>query len=195
MRTVLVPLFYVWVFGALGVLVHRRVTTGTFRPAGGYRAEADPAAAAPIDHLVAPPPPGDATQDGPAASGESRAATDAPRTELAVEDRPATLAAAVEGISMPCGLVPVGGDRLDPRHVAFSTTGHEPATVGTAMADELERLGYAITPLDDRSVRAERPGVELEVKIWSARLDSGEVMAERFPSVGSHALVVDLRVI
>ncbi|NIR42306.1 MAG: hypothetical protein GWN79_29445 [Actinobacteria bacterium] len=195
MRTVLVPLFYVWVFGALGVLVHRRVTTGTFRPSAGDGTERGSTTPVTVDHAVAPPLRGDGAPDGSAASGAAATVTDPPTSELAVEDRPATLAEAVDGISMPCGLVPVGGDRLDPRHVAFSTTGHEPATVGTAMADELERLGYAITPLDDRSVRAERPGVELEVKIWSARLDSGEVMAERFPSVGSHALVVDLRVI
>jgi hypothetical protein len=111
-------------------------------------------------------------------------------------DRPRarSLAEAVDGIAMPCDLAPLMGTGTpDPREVSFFTHGHEPVSVGSALSDEFERLGYEITPLDDRSIRAERGPDAVEARLVSTLLTSAEVMGELHPSAPEGALVVELK--
>lgn len=193
------PLLYVWTFVSVAVLIRRRGTGGSFWPTVGWgRSGRDATPPTLSDAGLAPPPAppiaqstlGRRTESDPRVGAHETPQDTAP---VVVVDRPSTVADAVAGISMPCGLVPVILDRQDPRHVAFSTTGHEPAAVGTAMADELERLGFDITALDERSVRAARRDAVLELRIWSSHLDSAEIFAKRFPGVTAHSLVIDIR--
>jgi len=95
---------------------------------------------------------------------------------------------------MPCELAPLmGSGPLDPREVMFFTDGHEPSTVGAGLSDELERLGYTITPLDDRSIRAERGQDLVQARMVSSELTSEDVMRDLHPSAPSGALVVEMK--
>jgi hypothetical protein len=80
------------------------------------------------------------------------------------------VAEALSGISMPHDLVPL--TTIAPRpgvvdQVAFSSK-LSVDVVGPAFADELERLGYAVTPLDERSLAATRGDDALVVYIHPA---------------------------
>ena len=108
--------------------------------------------------------------------------------------RSRTLAEAVQGIAMPCDLAPLmGTGALDPREVAFFTTGHDAATVGFALSDELERLGFVLTPIDDRTIRAENGPDLVRARLISTALTSEDVMSELHPSAPSDALVVEMK--
>ena len=78
-----------------------------------------------------------------------------------------TVAQALSGISMPHDLVPLTSLPLRAGvvdQVAFSS--RTPVdVVGPAFADELERLGYSVTPLDERSLAAKRGSDNLIVHI------------------------------
>ena len=136
-------------------------------------------------------------EDDPDTREEAEPAT-APVAVMATIDpdrpRARTLAEAVDGIAMPCDLAPLmGTGRLDPREVSFFTHGPHPATVGSALSDEFERLGYQITPLDDRSIRAERGLDVVEARLISTELTSPDVMRELHPSAPDGALVVEMK--
>ena len=163
-------LFYLWLCGSIAVLVRRRVSTGTLRP-GSARSTAAPLteAVAPATITVKETPP---NPSGPGAE---------------------SLAEALSGVTMPCGLTPFTTGDFDPRKVSFATTGHSPTDVATALADEFERLGFEWMPIDDRTVRAQRAGDDINIKLLSALLDSPAVMQQRFPATGADALVVELR--
>lgn len=94
---------------------------------------------------------------------------------------------------MPCDLAPLmGTGPLDPRDVAFFTQGHPAATVGAALADEFERLGFQIRPVDERTIHAERGPDLIRARLTSAELTSSEVLREHHPSAPADALVVEL---
>lgn len=129
---------------------------------------------------------------------EERETDDSPAepVQAVVTDRPRsrTLAEALEGVAMPCDLAPLmGSGRIDPRQVAFYTTGYEAATVGSNLADEFEKLGFTITPTDDRSIHAERGEDLVEAHLVSAALTSELVMAEHHPTAPAGAIVVELK--
>ncbi len=79
--------------------------------------------------------------------------------------RARSLAEALQGIHMPCDLTPVPTERTDERHMMFATSTTEAGEVGAALADELERLGFDLVPLDERSIAAVRPEARVEVRI------------------------------
>jgi hypothetical protein len=104
-----------------------------------------------------------------------------------------TVAEALAGISLPNDLTPLttmaprigSGDR-----VAFWTKA--PAdVVGPAFADELERLGYSVSPLDERSLAASRGDDRLMVYIHpdgaAAEIDGQKA----FGSVPEGAVVIE----
>jgi hypothetical protein len=66
---------------------------------------------------------------------------------------------------MPCDLVPLVFDRLATDRITLSTVGFPAETVGTALADEVERLGYVVRPMSDREVLATRGATELRLTI------------------------------
>ncbi len=134
------------------------------------------------------PPPSGVIAEGAAS------ATDAPP---AVEGAPSPVAPAppahrlpvaeaVQGIAMPCDLLPLV-DPDDPLlvggHTArFSTTTATVRAVAAGLADELERLGYTVGGLDAVSagtttLLAERDGVAVTAEV-SADDDTDAVVAE-----------------
>ncbi|MFT5203421.1 MAG: hypothetical protein ACI9C1_002820 [Candidatus Aldehydirespiratoraceae bacterium] len=152
-----------------------------------------------------PPPPPDATATPapappvPPVRIEGNTITETPPVTTPADplnERARTLAEALEGIAMPCDLAPLmGNGSLDPREVSFFTRDQVPAKVGGAIADELERLGYEISPVDDRSIRAERGQNLVRARIVSAATDSEEVFAELHPSAPKDSVVVELKLV
>jgi hypothetical protein len=105
-----------------------------------------------------------------------------------------TVARALEGIAMPAGLVPLVGDadHLDPRRVAFSTSGVAPAEVGAALGDELERLGFSLRSVGEAQVEAVRGTTTVHV-LLHPQPDQAVNGAERaFPLARSGDVVVEL---
>jgi hypothetical protein len=79
------------------------------------------------------------------------------------------------------------GDR-----VAFWTDVAPAEIVGPAFADELERLGYSVSPLDDRTLSATRHRMELVVAIHPdgrGAIVDGQV---GFPSVPEFSVVIEV---
>lgn len=105
-----------------------------------------------------------------------------------------TVAEALSGIRLPCDLVPLTNivarpDVVD--RVAFATTSYAAEEVGSALADELERLGYTIVPLGEDRIRAEKPGahVALAIHPTPASVIVGSVAA--FPTAPADSVVVE----
>lgn len=217
-RDVIPYIFWPWFGISCFILLRRRVSHGSWRPEASAEPPAPiefppppPPDPQPQPHDTRPEPSTLSYEVTATDSSEPAPATDPP-DELAAEpeptatpvavmepvdpDRPRSrsLAEAVDGIAMPCDLAPLmGTGAIDPREVSFFTHGHAPASVGSALADELERLGYSITPLDDRSILAERGPDGVEARLMSTELVSEEVMRELHPSAPEGALVVQLK--
>lgn len=171
-------IFWPWFAISCAVLMHRKVSTGSFRP-GGSGEES------PIPPSTAPP------RAAPGAASTAAPTAEAPLRSGGLAT--ASLAEALDGIVMPCHLAPLmGSGAMDPRRVSFFTEAVGAAEVGEAIADELERLGYTITPTDDRSISAVRDDAEITARLVSATLDSPAVMRERHPSAPADSLVVEL---
>jgi len=106
-----------------------------------------------------------------------------------------TVAGALAGISLPYDLVPLttlidrpgAGDR-----VAFWTNTAPAEAVGDAITVELERLGYAVTPLDEQSLAALRDGQTVRAVIHPD--GRAAVIGDRhaFESVPEHSVVVEV---
>jgi len=136
-----------------------------------------------------------ATGTGDDGGGSRRGGLFAPTGERDTDGQPQpTVAEALEGIALPCDLVPtlMHGDRVDPYQAAFVTTGFSPATVAAKFADELERLDYTIRSEGDSVAVARRASGEVRIEVYedaaSARVE-GQL---QFPYVakGSVAIVV-----
>lgn len=109
----------------------------------------------PVETATAPgPPPGFEAPVAPTLDGSAHRSAPA-----------AGVADALMGIRMPCELVPLVFDRLSSGRITLSTTGHAAEEVGTALADEVERLGYVLRPLSDHEVLATRGGTGLRLTI------------------------------
>jgi hypothetical protein len=80
-----------------------------------------------------------------------------------------TVAEALIGITMPCGLSPVIDGTVsipNPFRVAFLTTDADAPTVGAGIGDELERLGFQLSTAAATELLARKPGVELRVVLY-----------------------------
>jgi hypothetical protein len=186
----LVVLFWLWFAAGALILVHRLLTTGSLRAGGSdtdeaaieaeRRATAERHAAfeAQLAMIAPQQPSGGTTADeggGSAETGSAEPPRDIPAIRPASPSNPdgllpaaaraRTLAEALEGIHMPCDLVPVSDERPDPRHVMFSTSTATAEEVGLQLADELERIGFDLIPIDDRSIEAVRSNARIEVRI------------------------------
>jgi len=200
MRDIIPFIFWPWFATSCFVLLRRRVSRGSWKSMN------EKEALEPIE-FPPPPPPPSPTPDGSLQADASPAeripsgieggdlGAVAVRTPVESDQtRSRSLAEAVEGIAMPCELAPLmGSGPLDPREVTFFTTGHAPATIGSALSDELERLGYEITPLDDRSIKAERGPDLVQARMVSSELTSEDVMRDLHPSAPAGALVVEMK--
>lgn len=145
---------------------------------------------------TAPAPAAGAAADPGAAkpTGSERRGLFAPVADDEPAEPPA-VSTLLDGMDMPCDLVPLITTDLmpSPSHVVFVTTGHLPATVGAAIGDELERLGFALRSESDTEVRATRDGDQLRVTLYedakAAELDG----TPRFPSVPGGSVAVEFR--
>jgi hypothetical protein len=127
-------------------------------------------------------------------TGSQRAGLFAPSDEREPAAPRVTVAEALDGIKLPCDLVPtlMQGDDVDPYKAAFVTSGFSPRTVAANFADELERLDYKIRTDTDNVAIGRRAANEVRVEVFedaaTARVDEQRL----FPYVanGSIAIVV-----
>lgn len=135
------------------------------------------------------PGPADASEPS-AESGPRRSGLFAGRGETGSPRLP--VAEALAGIQLPDALTPlIEGSSTDPYQVRFVATDIDPAEMGAALGDELERLGFTMTSLDDTTARALRPDATLEVAIHPDAHDLRDADGERvFPNVPLRSTVV-----
>jgi hypothetical protein len=139
--------------------------------------------APPVEHVVPKAAPGFTAADVPATPPPAP-----PTVRLSV-------AGALSGIKMPCDLVPL--TTLVPRpdvgdRVAFWTSGFPAEIVGTRFADELDRLGYALEPIGDNTLRARRGDEELHASIHASMALANVGGRPAFPSVPDDGVVVEV---
>jgi hypothetical protein len=116
--------------------------------------------------------------------------------EAQVTDRPAPRSApaagvadALVGIQMPCDLVPLVLDRLASDRITLSTTGYPAEAVGTALADEVERLGYDLRPMSDHELLATRGATGLRLTIRPPDADGRHF---EHPTAREESVVVEI---
>jgi hypothetical protein len=152
---VFVVLLYLWLFASLGVYGWR-----AYRRIAHHETRTDRAA------RRAGAGPGDAA--APTETDLAREESLADRVDRIVGstrgDRPA-VADLVAGIALPCDLVPLVDDDIDPHRAVFAATGHSTTEVGAALSGELERLGFTVSPAGAGEVVAEREGAALRVQV------------------------------
>ncbi len=207
MPLVLAVLFWIWFLVSVVVLVRRRLDrrapatvldheaaitpTSDDEPLAMASAVADaptvtvPAAATPAAPAPAPAP---TIAEVPLPPGMATRPTADRRT--ARRGPPAAgVAEALVGIRMPCDLVPLVFDRLATDKIALSTVGHRADEVGTALADELERLGYVLKAVSDRQLNATRGATTLSLTIDAPGVDGRHA---EHPNARDDAVVVEI---
>jgi len=198
MPPVLAVVFWAWVLVSIVVLLRRRAT----RRATARMEATEDAMVPPItDEEVRP---ADADVPVPVAVGAGARSAPSPPTPPPgfdtptdpIVDRPAPRSApaagvadALVGIRMPCDLVPLVLDRLATDHITLSTTGHAAETVGPALADEIERLGYVVRPISDNEVLATRGTTELRLTIRPPGSDGRHLL---HPTAREGSVVVEI---
>jgi hypothetical protein len=199
-------LFWIWVALSVGIFLYRRVT-GAGRTEEPDRDEAP----SPLARQWAPPPRDADVPSGTDRGAASEVGTDipeptAPTPTAPMVDPPPTPGAPaagrslidlLEGISLPHDLVPLTQAAASSGPITSlvaSTTSATPEEVGTALADELERLGYTVAPTGDQTALAQGPrgAVEIEIHPDAARAYDGG--APRFPTAAPGSVVVELTV-
>ena len=185
-------LFWLWVVISLGIFLWRRLN-GT-----RHDDEAPEAPSSALTKEWAPPPldPEAPPPDGVAGSEEvpSSAALPRPEPTPAPRSAPASIVALLEGIALPHGLVPLTQSSTSGpgSTLVAATDTARPEDVGAALADELERLGYAITTTGDQTALAEGPRGSIEIEIHpssSSAVDGGSL---RFPTAPPGSVVVEM---
>jgi hypothetical protein len=162
-----------------------------------------------LDRLAASPPPPEtqvtATPETPSAPAPAPPSTEPaptvpaapaapPPVEVAAAPSSPTVATVLSGIQLPNGLVPL--TTMAPRtgtgdRVAFWTDEAPVEVVGPAFADELERLGFTIIPLDERSMSAQRDSTRLVVVIHPDGRTAKIADAPAFTSVPERSVVIE----
>jgi len=118
-----------------------------------------------------------------------------PQPQSLVPSSDATVAGLVSGIALPHDLVPLTtivaraavGDR-----VAFWTDRAPAEVVGTAFAGELERLGYTVILLDERTLSAQREHDRLVVMIHPDGVTANIAGQLAFPTVPERSVVIEV---
>ncbi len=221
MPPVLAVLFWAWLLVSVVIIVRRRVTkraaarTDVDQDLGApadldVTDAAEPAPeAAPIEALAHASAGADPTvpfmpsvPTSTFAAEASMAPTPSPdfdAPEAGATDRPvprsapaAGVADALAGIQMPCDLVPLVLDRLANDRITLSTTGYPAEAVGTALADEVERLGYALRPMSDHELLATRGSTGLRLTIRPPDADGRHF---EHPTAREDSVVVEIAVL
>lgn len=105
-----------------------------------------------------------------------------------------TVGEALQGITLPCDLVPMilDADHPDPHHAAFATVGFEAHVVGAKLGDELERLGYEISSSSATTAVARRDDVMVTVEIHAAASEARADGERLFPTAPGGSVVVEI---
>ena len=110
------------------------------------------------------------------------------------DQRRLTVAEALRGITMPCGLSPVIDGSVsipNPFRVAFLTTSADAATVGASVGDELEHLGYSLTTTTVTEVLARKPGVDLRVVLYPSPAKATRGLDPLFPAAPADSVGIE----
>jgi hypothetical protein len=105
-----------------------------------------------------------------------------------------TVAEAVAGIQLPCGLAPATTtERFPSPFIArFLTTESDPATVGAGLADELERLGFSLSTSTPTELVARRADAEVRVVLYVNPAAAKRGLDAIFPAAPPGSVGVEL---
>jgi hypothetical protein len=188
MSGILVAGFWIWFACSVVILLRRafrRSRTGRApRPGTRPRPAAAPAG---------PPDRADAEDHAVVAAGA--AASNDVIAPSAVAAKTRTIADVLRGMSLPCDLGPltVPGSTIDfERRAAFYTVSHPAEVVGTAVADELERIGMHFAALTHNTGLATRGDVMVRVGVHSIGPSINGVADLGYPTAPPHSVVVDI---
>jgi hypothetical protein len=108
-----------------------------------------------------------------------------------------SVADALSGIRLPCDLVPLIGLQatIDPTHVVFAADGHPAHEVGSRVGDELERIGFELTPIDETTLHAVRDSYLIEVRMHPDAASARGPAGLRFPTAAPRSVVVEFRIV
>ena len=101
-----------------------------------------------------------------------------------------TVLTMLEGVQFPCDLYPLTaetGDLTVARRVVAATTGYGAGEVASAIADELERLGFEVRGVSNHQAIATGPRGALHLTVHAGNAP--------FASVPDHAVVVEIALI
>ena len=106
-----------------------------------------------------------------------------------------TVAEALHGIVMPCGLTPVidGSSRVqNPFRALFLTSDADARAVGAGIGDELERLGYSLTTSAPTELTARRDRTTLRVVLHPEPAKATRGLDVLFPAAPPSSVGVEL---
>ena len=206
--------FWLWVVISLGVLAYRfqrrraeRASGGSSSGSGsgtGSRSGSPGASAASV--TTSPPvaaPPSTAPMGAPRATSPEPDPRPAPADDpggrrglFAPESRGpqvATIAEALAGISLPCGLTPIVDSsslHLADKRVVFSTAEAPAPEVGARFGDALEALGFDLRSVSDAVAMATRPDATVELRLHPRAGATGTEGRPLFPTLPEDAVVL-----
>jgi hypothetical protein len=196
-------LFWLWFAVSVVLLIQRRLRRrAAARTAEPTVAVVDPAPGGPVpveDGQAASAPSSaagsatDPARPAPAEPAAPPADRSAPAARPAGDGRPG-LADALNGIRLPCDLVPltIGVTDLDPAHVDLVTSGVGPQRVAEELGRELDRLGYEVSDLGAGEYLASRDGTVVRLKIHDRPAVSIGGDGRGFPTAPPDGIVVEL---
>lgn len=149
-----------------------------------------PSTAPSVAPSTAPAPP------APSITNPSAVPTNVDPVAAVAQTEPAapTLADLLAGVRLPWNLLPTVDQSREPSNdrVVLITSEGEPADIGIDVADELERLGFAIAPRGDDTAVATRNGHSLGMQIipdpQAAQVDG----TPRFPTATESSVALDI---
>jgi hypothetical protein len=193
MPGILVLVFWCWFAASIVILARRGIRRSTNRT---KQRESRPPVVWPPLHEIDPLP--NEVGAAPDAAGSDPAAdADAPRkpnvfTREPRVKRDATIAAALDGIRLPCDLAPLTGGGNDfERRAAFFTVGYPAEAVAPGIADELERIGMKFNALSENTAVAKRDDVEVRVAVHAVGPAINGVADLTYPTAPEHSVVVE----
>ena len=136
---------------------------------------------------IAKPAPAETGEDVEASPSAVATHTDDPPLAL-------SLAEALAGIKMPCELAPlVATEHTDLRNMLFAATDQPAEMVGTSVADELERLGYNLVPIDDQTIQARRGGTVVEITVYPDKTTATLALGGRATAAPDDVVIVEFQ--
>ena len=205
-------LFWIWVAASLSIFLWRRLN----RSGRGDEPTTPVEPSSPLTKQWAPPPrdpdappvPTSTASVPAGTASESASARPTPDEDIAptaaaapqrpaVGGTPPTLVELLEGITLPHGLVPLTQAMPSAGPITTLVAATDTASaeqVGTALADELERLGYEVATTGTQTAVADGPRgtIDIEVHPHAGSVTDGGSL--RFPTAAPGSVVVELRV-